>query len=143
MKKKLTKTFKPHDKRYDTQPVDTIENKILETFPYEYIGKDIVINITTNEFTTVCPWSGLPDFGTIKINYIPHKLIIELRSLKYYLMSYRNVGIYQEHAINRILQDLVDCCKPKWMQVTADYDIRGGIQTITSVEYHKKSTYKK
>ncbi|MDI6779963.1 MAG: preQ(1) synthase [Bacteroidota bacterium] len=127
----------PLDKRYDTQSVETIDVQVLETFPYEYPGRDVVINIDTDEFTAVCPWSGLPDFATLKINYIPDKQIIELRSLKYYLMSYRNVGILQEHAVNRILEDLAASCKPKWMQVVADYKIRGGIHTVTSVEYQK------
>lgn len=126
------------DRRFDVEPLSVIDESILDTFPYEYEGKDIVINIETDEFTAVCPWSGLPDFATIRINYIPKKVCIELRSLKYYLLSYRNVGIYQEHAVNRILNDLVRCCKPKWMQVIADYNIRGGLHTVTSVEWGKK-----
>lgn len=138
MKKKQTKLPQPLDRRYDTQGIKTIDTNVLETFSYEYPGKDLTINIDTDEFTAVCPFSGLPDFALIKINYIPDKLCIELRSLKYYLMSYRNVGIYQEHAVNRILEDLVVSCKPKWMQVLADYKIRGGVHTVTSVEYHKK-----
>src|SRR5206468_11675881 len=106
----------------------------LEVFPYEYPGKDVEIKIETNEFTAVCPFSGLPDFATIRVNYVPHKLIIELRSFKYYVLSYRNVGIYQEHVVNRILEDLAHCCKPKWMQVVADYNMRGGVHTVASVE---------
>jgi 7-cyano-7-deazaguanine reductase len=114
-----------------------IDVSALETFTYEYPGKDIIINITTEEFTAVCPWSGLPDFGTITVDYTPLKDIIELRSLKYYLLSYRNIGIYQEHAVNRILEDLVRCVRPKWMKVSADYKIRGGIHTVVSREYRK------
>jgi 7-cyano-7-deazaguanine reductase len=127
-----------HNRRYDVQGVSTIDVGVLETFPYEYAGKDIVINIDTEEFTAVCPWSGLPDFATIKIDYIPRKVCIELRSLKYYLLSYRNVGIFQEHAVNRILDDLAKCASPKWMKVTADYRIRGGIHTVASREFMKK-----
>jgi 7-cyano-7-deazaguanine reductase len=138
MKQKQTKLPHPLDRRYDTQSPETIDTNVLETFSYEYPGKDLKINIDTDEFTAVCPFSGLPDFAIIKINYIPNKLCIELRSLKYYLMSYRNVGIYQEHAVNRILKDLAACCNPKWMQVTADYKVRGGVHTITSVEYKKR-----
>jgi 7-cyano-7-deazaguanine reductase len=123
------------DRRYDVQDVSTVDVKVLETFPYEYPGKDIVINIDTDEFTAVCPWSGLPDFATIRIDYIPGKVIIELRSLKYYLLSYRNVGIYQEHLVNRVLEDLVRCARPKWMKVWADYKVRGGIHTVASREY--------
>ncbi|MBS4028508.1 MAG: NADPH-dependent 7-cyano-7-deazaguanine reductase QueF [Ignavibacteriales bacterium] len=117
---------------------EKINAKELGTFPYEHIGKDIIINIDTDEFTAVCPFSGLPDFATIKVNYIPRKEIIELRSFKYYLLSYRTVGIYQEHLVNRVLDDLVKCCKPKWMEVIADYNIRGGVHTIASVVFGKK-----
>ena len=128
----------PLDRRYDVQPLSAIEARALETFTYEYPGKDIVINIDTDEFTAVCPWSGLPDFATIRIDYIPRNVIIELRSLKYYLLSYRNIGIYQEHAVNRILEDLVRCAKPKWMKVSADYRIRGGVHTVASREHGRK-----
>jgi 7-cyano-7-deazaguanine reductase len=126
---------KPLDRRYDAQGVSAIDVAALETFAYEYPGKDIVVNIDSDEFTAVCPWSGLPDFATIRIDYVPARVLIELRSLKYYLLSYRNVGIYQEHAVNRILEDLVRCAKPKWMRVAADYRIRGGIHTVASREY--------
>jgi 7-cyano-7-deazaguanine reductase len=126
---------KPLDRRYDVQGVDAIDVAVLETFPYEYAGKDIVIDIDTDEFTAVCPWSGLPDFATIRIEYIPRAVCIELRSLKYYLLSYRNVGIYQEHAVNRILEDLLRVAKPKWMKVLADYKIRGGVHTVASRTY--------
>jgi 7-cyano-7-deazaguanine reductase len=129
---------KPLDRRYDVQGLSTLAVDALDTFPYEYPGRDIVITIDTDEFTTVCPWSGLPDFATIRIEYIPSKLCIELRSLKYYLFSYRNVGIYQEHAVNRILEDLVGCASPRWMKVVADYRIRGGIHTVASREYRRR-----
>jgi 7-cyano-7-deazaguanine reductase len=128
----------PLDKRYDVADLRAIDARILDTFPYEYPGKDITINIKTSEFTAVCPWSGLPDFAIITIDYIPAKVCIELRSLKYYLLSYRNVGIYQEHAVNRILDDLVRCADPKWMRVTADYTVRGGLHTVATREYTRK-----
>ena len=134
----LKPVLKGLDRRYDVESLRTIDADVLETFPYEYPGSDVIIDIDTNEFTAVCPFSGLPDFATLKVNYIPNKLIIELRSFKYYLFSYRNVGIYQEHAVNRILEDLVQCCKPKWMQVIADYSIRGGVHTVASVEWGRK-----
>jgi 7-cyano-7-deazaguanine reductase len=126
---------KPLDRRYDVQPLSSIDVHALETFSYEYAGNDIVMKIETDEFTAVCPWSGLPDFATIRVDYIPAKVCIELRSFKYYLFSYRNVGIYQEHAVNRILDDLVKCASPKWMKVTADYKVRGGVHTVASREY--------
>ncbi|HUL44732.1 MAG TPA: preQ(1) synthase [Bacteroidota bacterium] len=125
------------DRRYDTSGYDALDVAVLETFPYEYPGKEVVISIDTDEFTAVCPYSGLPDFATIRVEYVPGKKILELRSFKYYLLSYRNVGIYQEHAVNRILEDLIRCCAPRWMRVAADYKIRGGVHTVASREWGK------
>ncbi len=122
------------DKRYDTDGTGVIDTKVLETLRYEYPGKTVEVSIDTDEFTAVCPYSGLPDFATIRIRYCPDRLILELRSVKYYLFSYRNVGIYQEHVANRILDDLAKCCKPKWMEVVADYKVRGGLHTVARVE---------
>jgi len=137
--KKFPSSPEPLDRRYDVQPESSVDVDALETFPYEFKGKDIVVNIDTDEFTAVCPWSGLPDFATIRIDYTPDELIIELRSLKYYLLSYRNVGIYQEHLVSKILDDLVECAKPKWMKVHADYKVRGGLHTVASREYRRGS----
>jgi 7-cyano-7-deazaguanine reductase len=114
--------------------VDALRPELLETFEYEYSGRDAVIEISSDEFTTVCPFSGLPDFGTVMVRYIPAERCVELKSFKYYLTSYRNVGIFQEHAVNRLLDDLVECCKPKWMKVVLDYRLRGGIHTVVTVE---------
>jgi 7-cyano-7-deazaguanine reductase len=125
----------PLDRRYDIQEVSSVETGVLDTFPYEYPGKDIVVTIDTDEFTAVCPFSGLPDFATIRVEYVPGRSVIELRSLKYYLFSYRNVGIYQEHLVNRVLEDLVRVARPQWMKVTADYRVRGGLHTVASREY--------
>ncbi len=135
--------IQPLDRRYDTAAENTVDVSVLETFPYEYPGKDIVITVDTDEFTAVCPFSGLPDFATIRILYTPAKAILELRSLKYYLFSFRNVGIYQEHLVNRILEDLVRCVRPRWMKVEADYRIRGGIHTVAAREYHSGRRGKK
>lgn len=117
-------------RRLDVQGYDVIDAAVLETFPYEYPGRDVAVDIETDEFTAVCPWSGLPDFGKIMIHYLPKAKILELRSLKYYLLSYRNVGIYQEHATRRILEDLVKVTEPQWMEVVLDYKVRGGIHTV-------------
>jgi 7-cyano-7-deazaguanine reductase len=125
----------PLDHRYDAADVSSIDAGALETFPYEYPGKEIVVTISTDEFTAVCPWSGLPDFGTITLDYTPRSACIELRSFKYYLLSYRMVGIYQEHVANRILEDLVACSHPQYMKVTVDYRIRGGVHTVVRREY--------
>lgn len=123
--------------RFDTQTEEVILVDILETIPYEYVGEDIEIKIPTSEFTSVCPWSGLPDFAEINISYIPNKELIEMKSLKYYLTSYRNVGIYQEHATKRILNDLVKLCKPKMMKVEAIWNKRGGLGTVVEAVYHE------
>ena len=119
-------------------PFDGVEKlipEVLETFAYEYAGRDAVVEISTDEWSCVCPFSGLPDFGTLTVRYLPSEVCIELKSYKYYLTSFRNVGIYQEHAVNRVLDDLVKCCKPKWMEVVLDYRLRGGLHTVVTVEY--------
>src|SRR6266849_3189512 len=117
-------------RRFDVAGYEAIDPAVLETFPYEYPGKDISVDIDTDEFTAVCPWSGLPDFGTVKIRYLPQKRILELKSLKYYLFSYRNVGIFQEHAVVRILDDLAKVADPQWMEITLDYKVRVGLHTV-------------
>ncbi|MCP4900268.1 MAG: NADPH-dependent 7-cyano-7-deazaguanine reductase QueF [bacterium] len=113
---------------------DALTPDVLETFPYEYAGNDAEVEIATDEFTTVCPYSGLPDFGTLTVRYIPRDVCVELKSYKYYLTSFRSVGIYQEHAASRILEDLSVCVDPKWMEVVLDYGLRGGIHTVVKVE---------
>ena len=112
-----------------------VRTDLLETFRYEYPGSPATVEITTDEFTAVCPWSGLPDFGTLTVRYLPRERVLELRSLKYYLLSYRSVGIYQEHAANRILEDLVRVCAPAWMDVELDYRVRGGIHTLVRARW--------
>jgi len=125
------------DRRYDVEPTTSIDVRVLETIPYEYPEQEQLVEITTDEFTAVCPYSGLPDFGRITVRYIPLRKLIELRSLKYYLLSYRNVGIYQEHAAARILKDLRLLCEPAWMRIELDYNTRGGLRTVVVVEYKK------
>ncbi|GAB7389074.1 preQ(1) synthase [Bacillaceae bacterium] len=123
--------------RFDIQDESAILVDILETIPYEYVGEKIEVEIPTTEFTSVCPWSGLPDFAEIKIKYVPNEKLIEMKSLKYYLTSYRNVGIYQEHATNRILKDLVRACDPLSMTVEAVWNPRGGLGTTVVARYAK------
>lgn len=115
--------------------VEALTPDILETFAYEYAGRDAMVEIATDEWSCVCPFSGLPDFGNISVRYLPSDVCIELKSYKYYLTSFRNVGIYQEHAANRVLDDLVACCRPKWMEIVLDYRLRGGIHTVVTVEH--------
>ena len=108
-----------------------IDTQVLETFPYEGPRQRVVY--TTTEFSAVCPFSGLPDIAKVVVDYIPAKAIVELKSLKYYYLSYRNVGIYQEHATGLIFKHLFDKLKPTELSVTVTYQTRGGIDTTTSV----------
>ncbi len=114
---------------------DAIDARCLLAFRYEYPEREAEVNIDTDEFTAVCPWTGLPDYGTLYISYVPGESCIELKSLKYYLLSYRDVGIVQEHAANRILLDLAELCRPRRMKVTLDYKVRGGLHTSVTAEY--------
>ena len=112
--------------------------KILETFENSYPNRDYVIIHKTNEFTSICPKTGQPDFGTITISYIANKLCVELKSLKFYLQSYRNEGIFYENVTNRILEDLVKVLKPRWMEVKGEFSVRGGLRSTIIAEYGKR-----
>ena len=114
---------------------DTVRTEPLEPLDYQYRQKrDIEIVIEQPEHTSVCPMTGLPDFGTIRIRYVPDQKIIELKSLKFYLLQYRNVGIFYEHMVNRILDDLVSVLSPKRLEVIGIFTARGGITTeVTAV----------
>ncbi|PIP38182.1 MAG: 7-cyano-7-deazaguanine reductase, partial [Desulfobacterales bacterium CG23_combo_of_CG06-09_8_20_14_all_51_8] len=100
--------------------------------------RDILITIRQPEYSSVCPMTGLPDVGCITIAYVPGETIVELKSLKYYLLQYRNVGIFYEHIVNRILEDLVAVLNPKKMTVTGDFTPRGGITSTVTAEYIRK-----
>ncbi len=108
-----------------------IDVAVLETFPYD--GPDQEIVTETTEFTAVCPYSGLPDFARLTITYVPAGKCIELKSLKYYITSFRNVGIFQEHATARIAEDLYRCLAPRRFTVKTVYNVRGGFDTTCSV----------
>ena len=107
----------------------------LETFPNPRPERDYEIEIACPEFTSMCPKTGLPDFGTITIRYVPAAACLELKALKYYLLAFRNQGIFYEAATNRILDDLVAACQPKRMVVTGDFTARGGITTKATAEH--------
>jgi 7-cyano-7-deazaguanine reductase len=113
--------------------VEKIEPALLETFPYEYPGRAAEVVISTDEWNCVCPFSGLPDFGSLTVRYVPDRVCLELKALKYYLTTYRSVGIYQEHAANRLLEDLAAACRPRRIEVRLDYRLRGGIHTVVTV----------
>lgn len=113
---------------YEIQSPDTIRTDLLNILDYDYQGRrDIEISIRHPEYTSVCPMTGLPDMGTITIVYVPDKTIVELKSLKYYLLQYRNVGIFYENIVNHILDDLAGALAPKKMTVTGEFTARGGI----------------
>jgi len=110
-----------------TPPIDVWENK--------YPDKEYVIKIETAEFTCVCPKTGLPDFASIWIEYVPDKVCVELKSLKEYFLFFRNIGIFHEHMTNRILDDIVKACHPRSAAIRTEFNPRGGIKTVVQAEY--------
>ena len=110
---------------------EQVDTSLLETF--DYAGPEQEILTETDEFTAVCPYSGLPDFAKLVIRYVPAGRCIELKSLKYYVTSYRNVGIFQEHATGKIAEDLWQVLTPRWIEVKTIYNVRGGFLTTCSV----------
>ena len=122
-------------RRFDIQSEDVIDRAILEAIPFDYPDSATEVVYETDEFTAVCPWTGLPDFARLVMRYVPGCSLVELKSLKYYLTSYRNVGILQEHAVNCILRDLVALLKPVSMTVEVEYRERGGIKTTAVARY--------
>ena len=105
----------------------------IETWPNQYRGYEITITIP--EYTSICPRTGLPDFGTITIHYLPAKKCLELKSLKYYILGYRNLGIFYENAVNHILDDVARACRPKWAVVRGVFTTRGGMHTTIEARY--------
>lgn len=126
-------------RRFPFAGPEAVQPGFLETFPYDYPDRESDIVIATDEWNCVCPFSGLPDFGTLTIRYAPLHVCLELKSLKYYLTSYRSVGIYQEHAAVRLLDDLVAVCRPRRMEIELDYRVRGGLHTVVRAAYPQVS----
>ena len=116
-----------------TQPT-----KNLETFPNPMQGRDYTIRITVPEFTCLCPKTGQPDFATLKLEYVPEQACVELKSLKQYVWSYRDEGAFHEAVTNQILDDLVAATQPRFMRLTADFNVRGGIYTTVVAEHRDK-----
>ena len=126
-------------------PYEGLQSKIralktpaIETWRNQYPDRDYVIKIDIPEFTSICPKTGLPDFAAIVIRYIPDRLCLELKSLKYYTIFYRGIGIFNEHLVNKMLDDLVKACRPRWMEITGEFNARGGIKTTVRAEYGKE-----
>ena len=106
----------------------------LEVVENEYRDRDYTVNVSIPEFNCVCPRTGLPDFANIKIQYVPDKYIVELKSLKLYAVGFRNLGIFHEHVTNKIMDDIAKACNPKKIDITGDFHPRGGIKTIVRSE---------
>jgi 7-cyano-7-deazaguanine reductase len=125
-----------NERFYPIESPDKVSKDVLEALDYVYKDRrNIEIRIEQPEFTAVCPMTGLPDFGCISIIYHPDAKIVELKSLKYYLLQYRNVGIFYEHVVNRILDDLVDVLAPKKMEVKGDFTPRGGLTSHVAARF--------
>ena len=110
----------------------------LDSFKYEFGGREIWIDFTIPEFTAICPFSDFPDFATIKLQYVPNERCVELKSLKLYINSFRNVKIFHEHVINLILEDFVAALDPLKVELEGDFNVRGNIKTIIRASYEKK-----
>ena len=118
--------------------IRNLKTPSLEVWENKYPDRQYIINIEIPEFTCICPKTGLPDFATIKIEYIPDKYCVELKSLKMYTIFYRNIGIFHEHLTNKIMDDFIKAVKPRWAKITSEFNPRGGIKTIVVREYKSK-----
>jgi 7-cyano-7-deazaguanine reductase len=125
----------------DIRPTPRAEMPLypLDTFPYEYVGRAITISFEMPEFTAICPFSDFPDFGVIKLTYVPNERCVELKSLKLYINSFREVKIFHEHVINVILADFVAACDPLSVELEGDFHVRGNIKTVVRASYKKDS----
>jgi len=110
----------------------------LDTFPYEFAGREITVTFEMPEFTAICPFSDFPDFANIRLTYVPHERCVELKSLKLYINSFREVKIFHEHVINVILEDFVRACQPLSVELEGDFNIRGNIKTVVRASYKKQ-----
>lgn len=115
-----------------------LKTPAIEAWKNQYPDRDYCIKIDVPEFTCICPKTGLPDFANITIRYIPDRLCVELKSLKIYTIFYRDMGIFNEHVVNKILDDIVKACRPRWAEVIGEFNPRGGIKTTVNAEYKKK-----
>lgn len=113
----------------------------LDTFRYEYPGKEIWVEFEMPEFTAICPFSDFPDFAVIKLKYVPNERCIELKSLKLYINSFRNVKVFHEHVINMILDDFVAACDPTRVEIEGDFHVRGNIKTVVKASYGKEPIF--
>ena len=125
----------------DIRPTPRSEMNLfkLDSFPYEFPGKEIWVEFEIPEFTAICPFSDFPDFGVIRLKYVPNQLCVELKSLKLYVNSFREVKIFHEHVVNLILEDFVAACDPLKVEIEGDYNVRGNIKTVVRASYSKEN----
>jgi 7-cyano-7-deazaguanine reductase len=135
-----TQLAQPNQQGLDIRatPREQMDLYPLDTFPYEFPGREISINFEIPEFTCICPFSDFPDFATIRIEYVPNERCIELKSLKLYINSFRDVKIFHEHVINLILEDFVRACDPLRVDIEGDFNVRGNIKTTVRAQYKKQ-----
>lgn len=127
---------------YTIEKPETIKKEMIDPIEYGYKSKRTIdITIKQPEFTSVCPMTGLPDIGCIIIKYRPDQKIVELKSLKFYLLQYRNVGMFYEHVVNRILDDLVEMLDPLYIEIIGEFTPRGGVSSTASAVYEKKDSH--
>jgi 7-cyano-7-deazaguanine reductase len=126
----------------DIRPTPRAEMNLfpLDTFRYEFAGREVWVKFEMPEFTAICPFSDFPDFGVIKLDYVPHERCVELKSLKLYINSFREVKIFHEHVINVILEDFVHACDPLRVEIEGDFHVRGNIKTRVSASYTRPSS---
>jgi len=110
----------------------------IDVFKNIYADRDYEIRMETSEFTSICPKTGLPDFAVITVKYVPDGWCVELKAFKYYMLFFRDVGIFSENVVNKVLDDLVAACRPQRMEVTGEFNARGGIKTVVTAEYRRK-----
>jgi 7-cyano-7-deazaguanine reductase len=122
----------------ESTPVEEMNLYPLDTFPYEYPGREIVVSFTIPEFTAICPFSDFPDFATLKLDYIPNEKCVELKSLKLYVNSFRDVKIFHEHVVNKFVEDFVAACDPLRVELEGDFNVRGNIKTVVRARYEKQ-----
>lgn len=137
----MTNTLPPPNQQgldIRSTPREEMQLVALDTFPYEYAGREIRINFEIPEFTAICPFSDFPDFAIIRLEYVPNERCIELKSLKMYINSFRNVKVFHEHVINIILEDFVRACDPLKVEIEGDFHVRGNIKTIVRASYEKQ-----
>jgi 7-cyano-7-deazaguanine reductase len=122
----------------ESTPVEEMNLYPLDTFPYEYPGREIVITFECPEWTAICPFSDFPDFGRLTIEYVPNERCVELKSLKLYLNSFRTVKIFHEHVVNKVLEDFVAACDPVRADLVGDFNVRGNIKTVIRASYRRE-----